>query len=207
MNLSFPAVCLLSVAFLAAAPSAPRPSQPPDRHRNIAGWQIDDVADAEDYDPMRRAIRLRHEGPEWVVSYEFVEGAVPVEPSRNAHVTIGGCNEQYGNSERPTSPAARVAAARTRLLALFAAARQSCPDAHAAEAEVLAGFAQAFAAADAWDRERIAALAPARRAAEMAEDAASVAAASNAETTDATDSGMSASENMSAETNDAAPPQ
>src|SRR3954468_24481766 len=100
MNVQLSAFALLSAAFSADAALAPSSSQPPDRHQSVAGWQIEDVADGEDYDPMRRAIRLRREGPDWQIDYAFVEGALSVEPSRNAHVTIGFCNEQYGNSER-----------------------------------------------------------------------------------------------------------
>jgi hypothetical protein len=201
MNVQLSAIALLSAAFSSAAALAPASSQPPDRHRSVAGWQIEDVADGEDYDPMRRAIRLRREGPDWQIDYAFVEGAVPVEPSRNAHVTIGSCNEQYGNSEREGATVARARAARTRLLALIAAARQGCQRSTDVAADALAGFEEAFAAADAWDRERNAALAPLRAAAEAAEESAG--ASEEPRAADAADAAMET--NMSSEANGAAP--
>jgi len=201
MNVQLSAFALLLAAFSAGAAFAPASSQPPDRHQSVAGWQIEDVAEGEDYDPMRRAIRLRREGPDWQIEFAFVEGAVSVEPSRNVHVTIGSCNEQYGNSEREGATAARAREVRIRLLALLAAAQHRCPQSTDVAAEALAGFDQAYAAADAWDRERIAALAPFRAAADAAEAAAGASEQPGA--ADPMDTAMET--NMSSEANGAAP--
>jgi hypothetical protein len=164
MNFPLPTLLLLSAAGLAAPPSAPAPApvQPPGRHQIVAGWEIEDVAHPWGHDAMRRAIGLRHRGEHWSVEYQFIEGTGSWVPGRDANISIGSCAAADSVSDDDPAHVEHAGEARARLLALIATAKRRCGRTDDIATEMLAGLDEAFAAAESWDRERVAALAPLR---------------------------------------------
>ena len=143
-------------------PQRPVAPQPPDRHQFVAGWQIEDLADPSGEDPYRRTIRMRRQGEDWSVRFEFVEGAVAASTERNREANVGNCAQGHGGPDWGGSAADQARDAREDLARLIADAQRSCDRTTDITSAALAGFDAAFAVAFAWDRERIALLAPLR---------------------------------------------
>ncbi|HEY5713368.1 MAG TPA: hypothetical protein VIT38_15845 [Allosphingosinicella sp.] len=162
MKMPLIVLLLLSTAGLADVPRGPSAPQPPDRHRFVAGWQIEDVADPSGEDPYRRSIRMRRQGEDWSVQFEFVEGAVAVSQSRNHEANVAQCSQSHGGPDWGGTAADQARDARADLSRLLAHAQRSCERNSDITAAALTGFDEAFAVALAWDRERIALLAPFR---------------------------------------------
>jgi hypothetical protein len=200
MNFPLSTLLLLSAAGLAAPPSAPAPTpvQPPDRHQMVAGWEVEDVAHPWGHDPMRRAIGLRHRGEHWSVEYQFIEGTGSWDPSRDANISLGPCASADSTSDDEPPGPEQARDARARLLALIATARRRCERTDDVAPEMLAGFDEAFAAALAWARERVAVLAPLRTPQETADDAMAAGAdAGNMDADMSMDTNMTMDINMS----------
>lgn len=153
----------------AAAPAGPavdapqvaapvRPFTDGGRRTEIAGWQVEDVAEPQDGNPGHRVVRMSRAFDGGSIELIFETGSQSRTPWQLSHgVNLGDsnhvCSSGSGTTLEGGSPAERARQARTAVMSQIEEAAQRCEQAPDQAAAALAGFDAAFALLSGWHEQ------------------------------------------------------
>lgn len=154
---AFSLIGLAGAAILIAQP-APEPA--PDRSVEVNGWRVEDIAQPDDYDPLRRIIRMTRTNGSEELSFDVdISGQAPEGWGNNSFAASGSNGNRFCNASGPVMaetgpPEERAQRVRAVLARELGELERQCRSAAGSMAHYLDGFEGGFALLSAWHNER-----------------------------------------------------
>lgn len=156
-------LCTLSLIGLAGAAvliAQPAPEQAPDRSVEVNGWRLEDIAQPDEDDPLRRLIRMTRTNGSEELSFDVdVSGQAPEGWGNNSFAASGSNGNRFCNASGPVMaetgpPEERAQRVRAVLARELGELERQCRSAAGSMAHYLDGFEGGFALLSAWHNER-----------------------------------------------------